>query len=77
MKRISIIITLLCMLFLLPVPLFAQNKKDKDLVTEEILVPELNVINNTLYVRNAPIGEKLEVITIVGNKVLELPAEKG
>ena len=72
MKRISLIITLLCILFLLPVSLFAQNKKDKNIVTEEILIPELSVINNTLYVKNAPIGEKLEIITIVGNKVLEL-----
>ncbi|GHT72721.1 hypothetical protein AGMMS50262_02280 [Bacteroidia bacterium] len=58
------------MLLALPVSLFAQNKKE--IVTEETLIPELNVVNNTLYVKNAPVGAKLEIITIVGNKVLVL-----
>ncbi|MDR2057318.1 MAG: hypothetical protein LBP83_03375 [Dysgonamonadaceae bacterium] len=39
-------------------------------MSESIIFPELNVVNNVLYVKNAPIGSRLEVITIVGNKVL-------
>lgn len=55
------------------VSLYAQHtKKEKVVVTEETLMPELQVVNNTLYIKNAPIGAKLQIITIVGNKVREI-----
>jgi hypothetical protein len=53
--------------------LFSQDKKEKSPVAEEeVALPELNVVNNILYIKNAPVGSRLEVITIVGNKVLEI-----
>lgn len=77
MKIFLLAITLL----ILPtqVFLFAQEKKDKIVVVEEIILPELNVINNVLYIKNAPIGAKVEIITIVGNKVcrIEMKSKDG
>jgi hypothetical protein len=71
MKRVFLLILLL--LFVpVQVFLFSQDKKEKILVTEEVVTPELNVINNILYIKNATVGSRLEVITIVGNKVLEI-----
>ena len=58
----------------LSLSLYAQQvKKEKGIVTEEAL-PEMKmyVDNNTVYVYNAPAGAKLQVITIVGNKVREI-----
>jgi len=49
-----------------------QAKKEKGMVKEEVLSPEMNVVNNVLYVQNAPVGTKLQIITIVGNKVREI-----
>ncbi|MDR1526879.1 MAG: hypothetical protein LBS46_04305 [Dysgonamonadaceae bacterium] len=49
-----------------------QVKKEKERVSEEIQSPEMYVSNNTLYITNAPIGAKLQIITIVGNKVREI-----
>ncbi|MDH8702698.1 hypothetical protein M2138_002066 [Dysgonomonadaceae bacterium PH5-43] len=57
-------------------PLTAQDKKEKsDVViiienTEE--APELSIVDNKLQVKNAPIGAKIEILTIVGSKVKEL-----
>jgi hypothetical protein len=71
MKRFFLSVTLLLFVSF-QVFLFAQNKREKFPVTEEIVLPELNVVNNILYIKNAPVGSRLEVITIVGNKVLEI-----
>jgi hypothetical protein len=71
MKKLFYLIALL-LLVSSPVFLFAQEKKDKVLVTEEVILPELSVANNILYIKNAPVGRRVEVITIVGNKVLEI-----
>jgi hypothetical protein len=57
--------------------LFAQGKKERSAVIEEITFPELNVINNILYIKNAPVGSKLEIITIVGNKVRQIEMKSG
>jgi hypothetical protein len=72
MKRILLLIAL----FLLVSPqvflsVSAQDKKEKSAVVETPQ-PELNVTNNVLYIKNAPIGSRLEIITIVGNKVQEI-----
>jgi hypothetical protein len=69
---LSIIILLLTLLT--PASLWSQNKKEKvvTVVSEETATPELYVANNILYIKNAPIGSKLQVITIVGNKVREI-----
>jgi hypothetical protein len=71
MKRIFLLIVLMFFASF-QVFLFSQDKKEKTPVTEEIVTPELSVVNNVLYIKNAPIGSRLEIITIVGNKVLEI-----
>jgi len=78
MKIFSLIITLL-LLFSIQYPLLAQDKKEKVIVAEEVLLPELNVVNNVLYVKNAPVGKTLEIITIVGSKVrkIEMKSSEG
>ncbi|MDR0413737.1 MAG: hypothetical protein LBH61_08060 [Dysgonamonadaceae bacterium] len=70
MKRFLFVIILL----VLPVQvfLFAQEKKERKVVIEEITLPELNVIDNILHIKNAPVGAKVEIITIVGNKVRQI-----
>jgi hypothetical protein len=70
MKKILLIVT--CLLIAAPHSLYAQSKREKVAIAEETLVPELSVVNNTLHIKNAPIGAKLQVITIVGNKVREI-----
>ena len=40
---------------------------------EEQVVPEMYVHENKLYIKNAPVGKKVEVITIIGNKIREIP----
>jgi len=52
-------------------PVFAQQTTKK-VAVEETNTPEINVIDNKLYVKNAPVGSHLEVITIVGNKVKDI-----
>jgi hypothetical protein len=73
MKQFILIVTLLAVVSA-PVSLFSQEKKEKKekiVVVDETLTPELNVVNNILYVKNARIGSHLEIITIVGNKVCD------
>uniref|UniRef100_UPI00070279C9 T9SS type A sorting domain-containing protein n=1 Tax=Candidatus Symbiothrix dinenymphae TaxID=467085 RepID=UPI00070279C9 len=53
-------------------PLVAQNKARNGTPVAETATPELTVTNNTLHIKNATIGSKLEIITIVGNKVLQI-----
>lgn len=51
-------------------PAFAQDKKEPVAVTDAI-VPEMNIVDNKLYVKNA-VGKRVQIITIIGNKVREL-----
>jgi hypothetical protein len=71
MKRFIFLIALL-LLVSSQVFLFSQEKKEKISATEESVLPELSVVNNILYIKNAPVGRRVDVITIVGNKVLEI-----
>jgi hypothetical protein len=50
---------------------YAQDKKSS-IGINEVLMPEINVVNNKLYVKNASAGKKVEIITIIGNKVQEI-----
>lgn len=71
MRRISWIIVFL-MILSFQTTVFAQDKNRKDSVLiAEIILPEMNVVNNRLYLKNAPVGKKVEVITIIGNKIRE------
>jgi len=63
----------LCCASLLPLSLYAQEaKKEKGTIVEETLSPEMSVANNAVYIKNAPANAKLQIITIVGNKVREI-----
>ena len=62
----------------LSLSLHAQEaKKEKGIVTEETPTPTMYVVdNNIMYVNDAPIGAKIQIITIVGNKVLEFTVQE-
>ena len=70
MKRIVFLLVCLLVLFH-SVPFYAQDKKDA-IGINETLTPEINVVNNKLYVKYASPGKKVEIITIIGNKVREI-----
>jgi len=72
MKKLLLILLGICCVSL-SFSLYAQQaKKEKTTVKEEALAPEMSVVNNVLYIQNAPVGAKLQIITIVGNKVREI-----
>ncbi|MDR1631894.1 MAG: hypothetical protein LBR97_03285 [Dysgonamonadaceae bacterium] len=53
---------------------FAQDKQNKKqtAVAEELVMPEMILINNKLTLRNAPVGRRVEIFTILGNKVRQI-----
>jgi hypothetical protein len=53
-------------------PVFSQNKKELAVVSSEIVAPEVNVVENKLHLRNAPVGKRVQIITIIGNKVRDM-----
>ena len=73
MKRISLVIVFLIVLSY-PFSVFSQdNKNRRDAITvEEQVTPEMYVINNRLILKNAPVGKRVEVISIIGNKIREI-----
>lgn len=81
MKRFLSILSLALLLFF-PLALVAQDKNGKEVEVkgaevkkekkEEVATPVLNVVNNKLSVKNAPVGKRLEILSILGNKVMEL-----
>ena len=74
MKKLLLVLLGICCTSL-SFSLYAQEaKKEKGMIMEEALSPEMQmfVSNNTVYVKNAPKGAKLQIITIVGNKVREI-----
>ncbi|GHT58224.1 hypothetical protein AGMMS50239_02370 [Bacteroidia bacterium] len=60
---------------------FAQDKQNRKqtAVVEEIVMPEMNVANNKLTLKNAPVGRRVEIFTILGNKVrlIEIKSPDG
>lgn len=71
MKRYLLILSIAFGLSL-PTYLAAQDNKGNVAVeVVETTTPELYVSNNRLYIKNAPIGQQVEVFTILGNKVKE------
>ncbi|MDR1738687.1 MAG: T9SS C-terminal target domain-containing protein [Candidatus Symbiothrix sp.] len=61
------------LIFLTPTVSVAQTaKKEKTVVVEESPAPELSVSNNILTIKNARVGSKLQILTIVGNKIKEI-----
>jgi hypothetical protein len=53
---------------------FAQDKPNRKqtVATEEVVTLEINVINNKLTWKNAPVGKRIEIFTILGNKVRQI-----
>lgn len=39
---------------------------------EEKVTPEMNVFNNKLSLKAAPVGKQVEIFTIIGNKIREI-----
>jgi hypothetical protein len=60
---------------------FAQDKQNKKqtAATEELIMPDMILINNKLTVKNAPIGRQVEIFSILGNKVrqIEIKTQDG
>jgi len=71
MKRFVLVIILLSVVSISG-SVFSQEKKERVVVVEESTTPELSVADNILSVKNARIGSRIEIITIVGNKVDEI-----
>ena len=59
--------------------LFSQEKKEQVVKIEDTQPPELNVVDNILSVKNARIGSRIEIISIVGNKIdnIEMKTTSG
>ena len=76
MKKLLLLLLGICCSSL-SLSLYAQDaKKEKGIMTEETLAPTMYVSNNILYVTDAPIGAKIQIITIVGNKVREITVQE-
>lgn len=73
MKRIALVAVFLMGLSY-QVSVFSQdNKNRRELVAaEEQAAPDMYVFNNRLYIKNATVGKRAEIITIIGNKIREI-----
>jgi hypothetical protein len=73
MKRIALIIVFL-MILSCQASVFSQDNKNKKEPTamEEQVAPEMYVVNNQLIIKNAPVGKRVEVVTIIGNKIRDI-----
>jgi len=72
MKRIAGLIVFLIVLSY-GVSVFSQDNKKEPVAIEVPAAPEMYVDDNKLYIKNAPVGKKVEVFTIIGNKIREIP----
>jgi len=74
MKKLLLILLGIGCMSLSPSLYAQQAKKEKEIVTEEALTPEIEmfVFQNTVYVKNAPIGAKLQIFSLLGNKMREI-----
>ena len=77
MKKFLFILLGICFTSL-SLSLYAQEaKKEKGMMTEEAPVPNMRVVDNILYVTDAPVGSKIQIISIVGNKVREITVQES
>jgi len=51
---------------------FAQQSKKQPAEVEEVVVPDWYVANNRLKWTNVPVGGRIEIFTILGNKVKQI-----
>jgi len=73
MKRIAVIS--ICLVILsFSTSGFSQDNKNRryPIEIEEEVKPEMYVANNILYLKNAPIGKRVEIFTIIGNRIREI-----
>jgi len=72
MRRIILIIGLTVLLY--PISVFSQENKNRSepVTMEEQNKPDLYVVSNRLILKNAPVGKRVEIITIIGNKIREI-----
>jgi len=73
MKQIVLVIVFL-MVLSYPASVFSQDNKNgkESAMMEEQVTPEMYVANNRLYLKYAPVGKQVEIITIIGNKIREI-----
>jgi hypothetical protein len=52
----------------------AQDKQQRKQVAavKQLAVPEISVDNNKLILKNAPAGRRVEIFSVLGNKVLQI-----
>ncbi|MDR0796844.1 MAG: T9SS type A sorting domain-containing protein [Tannerella sp.] len=74
MKRIATVIMLLVALSN-QISVFSQDNKNRkeSAEMEEQITPKMYVADNRLYVNNASVGKRVEVFSIIGNKIREIP----
>ena len=73
MRRIALIFVFLTLLSF-HFSVFSQDDRDGRslVVLEEQIIPEMNVVNNKLTLKNAPVGKRVEIISIIGIKIKEI-----
>jgi len=49
-----------------------KNRKEPAAIEEQAMPDNMYVANNKLYVKNAPVGSRVEVFTIIGNKIRDI-----
>jgi len=73
MKRIAFIFLFLSVLSL-PTSVFSQDDKSRKspIAIEEQVTPEMNVVDNKLFLNNAPVGKNVEIYSIIGVKIKDI-----
>ncbi|GHV10624.1 hypothetical protein FACS1894162_5190 [Bacteroidia bacterium] len=72
MRRYIFVITLLFGIASTGVLQAQQSGKGHTVITEDMSSPELSVENNIIHVRNATVGSKLKIVTVVGTTIQEI-----
>ena len=73
MKQIALVVIFLMGLSY-QVSVFSQDNKNRreSFTMEEKITPEMYFANNKIYVNNAPVGKRVEIFSIIGNKIREI-----
>ena len=73
MKRIVLVFMFLTILSY-HFSVFSQDDKNRKIpvTIEEQVTPEINITNNRLKLKNAPIGRQVQIFSIIGIKIKEI-----
>ena len=73
MKRIALLFLFFTVL-LYQTSVFSQDSKNSKspVAMEEQVTPEMNIANNKLRLRNAPLGSQVKIFSIIGIMVKEI-----